>query len=72
MSGSVELILERLAEKRMVLVILKANEGYSAVPMSGELYKQAVLMEHHHNGPTVLNAAHQALMAVEEGACMNL
>ena len=61
---TLEDILDKLAETKHVLVILKANEGYSAVPMTGELYSEAILMEKHFNAHDVLAAAHKALEEV--------
>ena len=52
-----DLLKELVSESGVVAVlILKANEGYSAVPVTQEEYKEHFLLNDHWNDDTVLEA----------------
>lgn len=58
----IEDILKQLNEKGMpAVVILKANEGYSAIPMSKYIYKTSFLLLKHYNDKTIEDALKQLL-----------
>ena len=49
------------------LVLLKANEGYSAVVLSKRFYSAHLLGREHHNAPDPISAADLAAEAVRSG-----
>ncbi len=52
-----ENILKQLNKKEIpAVVMMKANEGYSVVPMSKETYRTSFLMQDHCNGKTIKDA----------------
>ena len=54
---SIEEILDRLNQKGIkAVLILKANEGYSAITISKHHYTAKYLLRDHFNGKTVLDA----------------
>ena len=53
----IEDIIDKLNKESIpAVVILKANEGYSVIPMSKEIYRETFLMANHWNGKTVEEA----------------
>ena len=67
----IEKILDDFSkEHRSVILILKANVGYSAVLVKRDQYVSEFLMEEHYNGATVLAALkrlHSAELGKKEG-----
>jgi len=65
---SIEKILDQLSEKGMdpMILIVKANEGYSAVHVSKEDYTPNLLLKHHHNGISALKAVQKLYGAVRK------
>ena len=63
---SIEKILNDLSEKGMdpMILIVKANEGYSAVHFSKEDYSPKLLMEPHYNEVNVLKAVQNLYTAI--------
>ena len=54
---TIEETLDKLSEKGIsAIIILKANEGYSAIPMHKSAYTTHYLLRDHFNGRTVLDA----------------
>ena len=53
----IEHLLKRLSKKgTKAVVMVVANEGYSVIPMSREIYKMFFLMQEHWNGETIKDA----------------
>jgi len=63
---SIEKILNVLSEKGMdpMVLIVKANEGYSAVHVSKEDYTLKLFMEPHYNAVSVLKAVRNLYTAI--------
>lgn len=55
----IEKALKKLAENDSscpALVILKANNGFSVVPLDQKFYAEHIILREHYNGPSVLAA----------------
>jgi len=53
----IEDILKQLSNKGIPAVVMViANEGYSVIPMSKEIYRTLFLMQEHWNGETIKDA----------------
>lgn len=54
---TIEEILDKLNKKGIsAVIILKANEGYSVLPIQKTEYSDSFLLRKHFNGETVLEA----------------
>ena len=54
---NIEEILDKLKEKDIAaVIILKANEGYSVIPIQKTEYRDSFLLRKHFNGETVFEA----------------
>jgi len=65
---SIEKILDHLPELGMdpMILIVKANEGYSAVHVTQDDYNPKLLMEKHHNAANVLKAVQKLYGAIRK------
>lgn len=53
----IEDILTQLQKKgASAIAIMKANEGYSVVPVNKNIYRTVFLLEDHYNGETIEKA----------------
>ncbi|HEC63884.1 MAG TPA: hypothetical protein ENI23_01165 [bacterium] len=63
---TIEKILDELGKDGDMVIILKANAGYSAVLCEHDLYMEKHLIEDHHNGATVLKALDKLIKIYQE------
>ena len=61
----IDKVIKNLHPYVTAVVILKANVGYSAVPVSREEYKEWILLKHHFNGATTLEAIEELVKGTE-------
>jgi len=61
----IEKILDKIADKShpAVIVVMKANKGYSVIPIDKEFYAEHFILKEHYNGPSVIAACKELLNA---------
>ena len=54
---TIEEALKKLNDKGIpAVVMVKANEGYSIIPVTHEVYRTSFLLEYHYNDKTIKKA----------------
>jgi len=54
-------LIVQLAKRDMIIVVMKANVGYSVVPVPRSEYAEKFLLREHYNGKSVIEAIERLL-----------